>query len=533
MKRIHEFRIPYERDPELRSLVASQLGLPEAQLGEIRILKRSLDARQRRSLQWVYSLEVYSTGESAEIDFAPFPRSRWSGPPPLVLGAGPAGLFAAWTFLAHGIKPILFERGARTHQRMLKISRYWRHGELDPDSNVCNGEGGAGTFSDGKLITRIKSPLIPRVMQAFVDYGAPKEITYVYNPHVGSNLIREVIKKMSDDLIARGAELRFDTRVEALDLAGRQVQGVVLGNGDKVAGTGLVLACGHSAGDFFRILRGQGIRFEPKSFALGLRIEHPQSFINQWQYGEACGLPGLETAQYKLQSYWEQEKLGVYSFCMCPGGYVISSGTDADGIVVNGMSNYHRNSPWANAAVVCSVDQERIAGEDPFKMLHFQREIERSFFAISRERGEARSVPAQRLEDFLEGREGKVTAKSSCPSGIVAADLSRFLPDWIVAALRRGFLDFDRRRRGFAHPDAVLHAVESRTSSPLRIPRDAETFECLSAEGLFPCGEGPGYAGGITSAAVDGMRAALAWIEKFCGNSGARQRPSQLPTDAD
>ncbi len=326
---------------------------------------------------------------------------------------------------------------------------------------------------------------------------------------------------MSDDLIARGAELRFDARVEALDLAGRQVQGVVLADGKKVAGTGLVLACGHSAGDFFRVLQGQGIRFEPKPFALGLRIEHPQEFINRWQYGEACGLPGLETAQYKLQSYWEQEKLGVYSFCMCPGGYVISSGTDADGIVVNGMSNYHRNSPWANAAVVCSVDQDRIPGEDPFKMLHFQREIERAVFEASRERGEPRRIPAQRLEDFLEGREGKIAAKSSCPSGIVPADLSKLLPDWIVTALRRGFLEFDRKRSGFAQPDAVLHAVESRTSSPLRIPRDPETFECLSVEGLFPCGEGPGYAGGITSAAVDGMRAALAWIDKFCGNSRA------------
>ncbi len=521
MKRLHELRIPYERDPDLPAAVARSLGLASDQIGEIRILKRSLDARQRRQLFWVYSLEIYPNGEAPDQGQTPFPQLSWNGPPPLVLGAGPAGLFAAWTFLAHGIKPILFERGARTHQRMLKISRYWRHGELDLDSNVCHGEGGAGTFSDGKLITRIKSPLIPRVMQAFVDYGAPSEITYVYNPHVGSNLIREVIKKMSDDLIARGAELRFDARVEALDLAGRQVQGVVLADGKKVAGTGLVLACGHSAGDFFRVLQGQGIRFEPKPFALGLRIEHPQEFINRWQYGEACGLPGLETAQYKLQSYWEQEKLGVYSFCMCPGGYVISSGTDADGIVVNGMSNYHRNSPWANAAVVCSVDQDRIPGEDPFKMLHFQREIERAVFEASRERGEPRRIPAQRLEDFLEGREGKIAAKSSCPSGIVPADLSKLLPDWIVTALRRGFLEFDRKRSGFAQPDAVLHAVESRTSSPLRIPRDPETFECLSVEGLFPCGEGPGYAGGITSAAVDGMRAALAWIDKFCGNSRA------------
>lgn len=515
MKVLHEFRIPYQRDPDLAALVAAHLGLTPDQIGEIRVLKRSLDARQRHKLAWVYSLEVYFRGEEVARAFEPFPQVAWKGPPPLILGAGPAGLFAAHTFLAHGIKPVLFERGARTHARMLKISRYWRRGELDPDSNVCNGEGGAGTFSDGKLITRIKSPQIPRVMQAFVDYGAPPEITYVYNPHVGSNLIREVIKKMSDDLIARGAELRFDTRVEALDLDGNRTQGVVLADGTKVPGTGLILACGHSAGDFFRTLHAQGVCFEPKPFALGLRIEHPQATIDRWQYGEACGLPGLETAQYKLQSYWDAEKVGVYTFCMCPGGYVISSTTDPETIVVNGMSNYHRNSHWANAAVVCSVDTGRVAGEGPFKMMEFQRGIERAVYAASRARGDGRAIPAQRLEDFLEGRERPVTAKSSCPSGIVAADLSRLLPDWIVDYLRKGLLDFDRRRRGFAHPDAVLHAVESRTSSPVRIPRDPETFESVSTEGLFPCGEGPGYAGGITSAAVDGMRAALAWIGKF------------------
>lgn len=523
MKVLHEFRVPYQANSDLKDLVSHFLGIEKSQIGEIRILKRSLDARQRRSLAWVYALEVYFVGEEVSKVFEPFPQFQWKGPPPLILGAGPAGLFAAWTFLAHGIKPILFERGARTHRRMLKISRYWRHGELDPDSNVCNGEGGAGTFSDGKLITRIKSPLIPRVMQAFVDYGAPPEITYVYNPHVGSNLIREVIRRMSDDLIARGGELRFDTRVEALDLFQNQVQGVVLADGSHVAGSGLILACGHSAGDFFNTLHSQGVRFEPKSFALGLRIEHPQAYIDRWQYGEACGLPGLETAQYKLQSFWEPEKVGVYSFCMCPGGYVISSSTDSETTVVNGMSNYHRNSKWANAAVVCSVDTERIEGEGPFKMMRFQRGIERQVYAASRARGDGRAIPAQSLEDFLEGREGTLNMKSSCPSGVIAADLSKILPDFIVDYLRKGFLNFDRRRHGFAHPQALLHAVESRTSSPVRIPRDPTNFESVSTKGLFPCGEGPGYAGGITSAAVDGMRAALAWIDKFIGVTQPKQ----------
>ncbi len=320
---------------------------------------------------------------------------------------------------------------------------------------------------------------------------------------------------MSDDLILQGADFRFGVRVAGLDLHKNQVQGVVLADGQKIEGTGLVLACGHSAGDFFKTLHQQGITFEPKSFALGLRIEHPQDFINAWQYGGQMPPDELGAAQYKLQTYWDQEQIGVYTFCMCPGGYVIASATEPGTCVVNGMSNYHRNSRWANAAVVCSVAHEKIAGDDPFKMQTFQNEIERNAFAASAARGPSHRIPAQRLEDFLEGREGKLPSSNSCPSGLVSADLKQLLPDWIYRHIAEGLRQFDQKRKGFAHPDAVLHAVESRTSSPVRIPRDPATFESVSTPGLFPCGEGPGYAGGITSAAVDGIKAALAWIERF------------------
>ncbi|MBX7149935.1 NAD(P)/FAD-dependent oxidoreductase [bacterium] len=509
MKKIQSFRIPYSKEPHLTPLVADFLGIPPSQIEQIRILKRSLDARSRQ-LHWEYSLEVYFKGEKVEEIIYPFKKVSFKGDPPLIIGAGPAGLFAAWTFLKHGITPVLLEQGDRTHERMRKISLYWRKGVLDTASNVCNGEGGAGTFSDGKLITRIKSPLIPHVMQALVEYGAPAEITYAYNPHVGSNLIREVIRRMSDDLIKQGGDLRFNTAVLGLELTDKAVTGVKLSNGKTVKGTGLVLACGHSAGSFFKTLKEQGVFFEPKSFALGLRIEHPQQYINQWQYGEASV---DETAQYKLTSYWDQEKVGVYSFCMCPGGYVISSTTDPGTIVVNGMSNYHRNSPFANAAIVCSVDTARVEGDDPFKMMGFQREIEKNVFNLS----DGRKIPAQRLEDFLNGKKGAIGA-SSCPSGVVAADLSQVLPGWIYNYLSKAFLDFEKRRPGFLYGDAMLHAVESRTSSPVRITRNPDTFESVSTQGLFPCGEGPGYAGGITSAAVDGIKAALAWITKFCNN---------------
>lgn len=516
MRRLHDFSIPYEKDPDLKAFVAKNLGIPVSQISEIRIVKRSLDARQHRQLRLVYTLEIFENGEPTDTPLPSFSQHQWKSTPPLILGAGPAGLFAAWTFLAHGIKPILVERGARTHERMCKISRFWRYGELDINSNVCYGEGGAGTFSDGKLITRIKSPLIARVMQALVGYGAPPEITYVNNPHVGSNLIRNVIRNMSDDLISRGADLRFDTRAEALDLSGRTVQGLKLSDGKTIASTGLILACGHSAGDFFHTLHEQGVTIEPKSFALGLRIEHKQADINHWQYGPQATSCDLGAAQYKLVSRWDEENISTYSFCMCPGGYVVSSSTEPDATVVNGMSNYHRNSPFANAAIVCSIDHDRIPGNDVFKMLKFQRGIEKNVFAASAEVGPAHRIPAQRLDDFLQNKRGTIFAKSSCPSGIVSANLAELLPNWIYQALCHGLYDFEKKRPGFLKPDAILHAVESRTSSPIRIPRDPETLESVNTTGLFPCGEGPGYAGGITSAAVDGMRAALAWIEKFC-----------------
>lgn len=515
MKRIQDLRIPYQKNPDLLPIVAEALGLPVDDIGDIRIVKRSLDARSKRHKVWVYALDVFMQGESAEKSFAPFPQLKWNGPPPIVIGAGPAGLFAAWTFLQHGIRPILIERGERASKRMQKISRYWRYGELDLDSNVCNGEGGAGTFSDGKLITRIKSPLIERVMQAFVDYGAPKEITYVNNPHVGSNLIRKVIQTMSDDMIVRGGELRFNTRVESLDLSGRDVQGVMLRDGTHIPGTGVILACGHSAREFVHALRDQGVHCEPKAFALGLRIEHPQDYINQWQYGKDADIEDLGAAQYKVSHYWDREDMGVYSFCMCPGGYVISSGTEPNGIVVNGMSNYQRNSKWANAAIVCTVPVDSVEGDDPFKLMKFQESIEQRVFEASRELGDPKRIPVQRLEDFLAGKMGKPVTTSSCPSGVVTANVSELLPEWIYAHLAEGIQMIHRQRWGFALPDAVLHAVESRTSSPIRMTRNTETFESINTNGLFLCGEGPGYAGGITSAAVDGINAALGWIRKF------------------
>ena len=514
MHTLPALRIALQDDADFKKIVATTLKINVDTITDIRILKKSLDARGRQKY-WEYSLEVYTDGESPQVTPINFPKINWQGDPPLIIGAGPAGLFAAWTFLQHGIKPILFERGERMHPRMQKISRFWRKGELDINSNVCNGEGGAGTFSDGKLITRIKSEHIPHVLQTLVNYGAPPEISYVYNPHIGSNRIRTVIHAMTNDLMAQGATLHFNAQVTSLDLSGQAVQGIVLANGQKVSGHGLILACGHSAGDFFHTLQNQGVFIEPKSFALGLRIEHPQKYINTWQLGSEVVPDEIRAAQYKLTSYSQDDNVGVYTFCMCPGGYVVSSTTDPDTLVVNGMSNYHRNSPFANAAIVASINKEQIPGEDVFKMLHFQRDIEKKAFALSKNHGDGKQIPAQRLEDFLARRMGKNIVGTSSPSGAITANISEILPDWVYQHLCAGILDFEKRRKGFIHKDAVLHAVESRTSSPIRITRNPETFESINTKGLFPCGEGPGYAGGITSAAVDGIKAALGWIAAF------------------
>lgn len=514
MHRIDALRIPLEEKKDLKIIVAKQLHLKIEDIHEIRILKKSLDARGKQKF-WEYALEVYTHGETPKDKELRFPQLNYKGHPPLIIGAGPAGLFAAWTFLQHGIKPILFERGDRMHPRMQKISRFWRHGELDVNSNVCFGEGGAGTFSDGKLITRIKSDHIAHILQTLVQYGAPPEITYVYNPHIGSNRIRNVIHNMTNHLISQGALIHFNSPVESLSLHKQSVQGVVLKSGEIVNGDGLILACGHSAGDLFLNLKNQGVHIEAKSFALGLRIEHPQKYINQWQLGMTEVPEDIRAAQYKLTSYFESSQVGVYSFCMCPGGYVVSSTTEPGTLVVNGMSNYHRNSPFANSAIVASIGKENIPGDDPFKMLHFQREIEKKTFALSQTEGDGKQIPAQRLEDFLLGRMGKPISGTSSPSGAVTANISEVLPKWVYKYLCDGLLDFEKRRQGFLYKDAVLHAVESRTSSPIRITRNPKTFESINTQGLFPCGEGPGYAGGITSAAVDGIRAALGWIQKM------------------
>ncbi|MCB0342539.1 MAG: FAD-binding protein [Pseudobdellovibrionaceae bacterium] len=471
------------------------------------ILRKSVDARRRHSPQIVFSVEVFSENEAPpKVDFD-IDRVAYSGAPVLIIGSGPAGLFAALRLLERGIPCIVFEQGSSTEQRMKHINRYWRYGELNSRNNVCFGEGGAGLYSDGKLITRIKSPHIPYVLRRLVDFGAPEEILYLANPHVGSDRLRRIIPHIRKHILSSGGQIYFNTKVQSLLLEPDRVIGVQTEDGAKHFSDHIILACGHSATDLFEHLQQQGVHIEGKSFALGLRIEHPQKLIDQIQYREFAGHPKLGVANYKITHHDDKNDVGVYSFCMCPGGYVLSSGTEADGLVSNGMSNYNRNSPYANAAVVVTVDHEKSFGNDLWGGMKMRRQLEREAFHQVQKAGGIRQLPVQKITDFIDGKLGKAL-KGSCPSGVLPLRLDELLPPTITNYLREGLERFSKTMPEFITDQGQFYGVETRTSCPLRITRDKTTLQSLSHQGLYPTGEGAGYAGGITSAACDGVRVA-------------------------
>ena len=501
----HDIKVGLDEDLEER------LSWLSPGYGTFRVLKKSVDARQRHNPHHVYSVEVFDPNETPpQREFHLEPATR-RGSKPLIIGAGPAGLFAALRFVERGIPCALFEQGSECVRRMKSINRFWRYGELDPVNNVCFGEGGAGLYSDGKLITRIKSPHIPYVLNRLVRFGAPSEIEYLSNPHVGSDRIRRVIPKMREYILKNGGEIHFDTKVTRLITRGRSIEGIETHDGTIHHSDKIILAVGHSAEDMFHHLGDIGVHMEGKSFALGLRIEHPQTAIDKIQFREAAGHPKLGSASYRLAHHDKQTDIGVYSFCMCPGGYVLSSGTSLDGVVCNGMSNYNRGSPFANAAIVVTVDHKNSFGNDVWGGMKFRRQIETHAHQLVRQAGGSHELPAQRLTDFLNGRSGP-TLPSSSPSHVRPVPLHDLLPSAIYKNLKIGLEKFDTQMHGFLSDEAQLHGVESRTSCPLRVTRDSETLQSLSHAGLYPCGEGTGYAGGITSAACDGIRIA----DKIC-----------------
>ena len=526
MIRLTELRLPLEHPPEaLTAAVLQRLGLAPAELHALHIHKRSPDARKKSALQFVYSLDLEVADETAlltrfandtHVKPAPDMAYRFVAQAPqadflrpVVVGFGPAGIFAALVLAQAGFKPRVLERGKQVRERTRDTWDLWRRHTLHPESNVQFGEGGAGTFSDGKLYSQIKDRrhLGRKVLTEFVKAGAPAEILYVNRPHIGTFRLVSMVEKMRAEIEALGGEIRFQSRAEDLVIEDGHVRGVTLTDGETVRADHVVLALGHSARDTFEMLHRRGVFMEAKPFAVGFRIEHPQSVIDRARYGNFAGHPLLGAADYKLVHHAKNGR-DAYSFCMCPGGQVVAATSEPGCVVTNGMSQYSRAERNANSGLVVNVTPQDFGSDHPLAGIEFQRRWERRAFDLG---GGNYDAPGQRVGDFLAGRPSSSlgAVEPSYQPQVKPTDLSTALPDYVIAAMREAIPAFDRQIRGFAMDDAVLTGVETRTSSPLRLTRGAD-YQSLNVKGLYPAGEGAGYAGGILSAGVDGIEVAEA-----------------------
>ncbi|WP_110950039.1 NAD(P)/FAD-dependent oxidoreductase [Pseudomonas bohemica] len=534
MLRITELKLPLDHaDEQLRPALAQRLGIDSAELLDFTLFKRSYDARKKSSeLQFIYTIDFQVRDEAAllkrlshdnHVGPAPDVSYKVVGQAPhdlterpLVVGFGPCGIFAGLLLAQMGFKPIILERGKEVRQRTKDTWGLWRKSVLNPESNVQFGEGGAGTFSDGKLYSQIKDPKFHgrKVLHEFVKAGAPEEILYVSKPHIGTFRLTGVVENMRQQIEALGGEVRFQQRVTDVLIEDGQLHGVVLDSGERIDSRHVILALGHSARDTFRMLHGRGVYMEAKPFSVGFRIEHPQGLIDRARLGKYAGHPKLGAADYKLVHHAKNGR-SVYSFCMCPGGTVVAATSEPNRVVTNGMSQYSRNERNANSGIVVGITPDEDYPGSPLAGIELQERLESHAYVMG---GENYEAPAQLVGDFIAGKASTQLGEvePSYKPGVKLTDLADALPAFAIEAIREALPAFDKQIKGFSQHDAVLTGIETRTSSPLRITRGAD-MQSLNVKGLFPAGEGAGYAGGILSAGVDGIRIAEALARSMLG----------------
>ncbi|EJL6389495.1 NAD(P)/FAD-dependent oxidoreductase [Vibrio vulnificus] len=526
MIRLTELRLPLDHEEgALLEAITAKLGIPAEQVLSFSMFRRGYDARKKTNIQLIYTLDIEVANQDKLLaKFSKDPHVRETpdmeykyvaqAPAnlterPIVIGFGPCGLFAGLVLAQMGFNPIIVERGKEVRERTKDTFGFWRKRTLNPESNVQFGEGGAGTFSDGKLYSQVKDPNFygRKVITEFVAAGAPEEILYVSKPHIGTFKLVTMIEKMRAKILELGGEIRFSTRVDDIHMEDGQITGVTLSNGEELKSRHVVLAVGHSARDTFEMLHERGVYMEAKPFSVGFRIEHKQSMIDEARFGSNAGNPILGAADYKLVHHCKNGRT-VYSFCMCPGGTVVAATSEEGRVVTNGMSQYSRAERNANSAIVVGISPEIDYPGDPLAGIRFQRELESNAYRLG---GENYDAPAQKIGDFLKGSDPSALGdvEPSFTPGIKLTDLEKALPSFAIEAIREAIPAFDRKIKGFASEDGLLTGVETRTSSPVCIKRDKE-YQSVNLKGFYPAGEGAGYAGGILSAGIDGIKVAEA-----------------------